>query len=147
MATKLAYMFEMLTVGFASLKGSKNIINTILLSIAIMLLYGFNAYIGFFTIGMQLYKPVTFEMGWIVMAISSIGVAIPTPGGTGSYHILASSTLVLLFGFSQEISLAYAFLTHIINYFLTILIAIIMFLVLNKQHLKLGKIVKVDLED
>lgn len=147
LANKSAYMFEMLTEGFASLKGTKNFIQTFLLSIAIMILYAFNSYIGFFTIGMEHIKPVTFEMGWILMAISSIGVAIPTPGGTGSYHILATSTLVLLFGFNQEISLAYAFLTHIINYFLAIFISIVMFLILNKQHLKLGKIVKADLED
>ena len=147
LASKSAYIFEMLTEGFASLKGTKNFIYTFLLSIAIMFLYALNSYIGFFTIGMEHIKPVTFEMGWILMAISSIGVAIPTPGGTGSYHILATSTLVLLFGFSQEISLAYAFLTHIINYFLFILISIVMFLVLNKHHLKLGKIVKADLED
>jgi hypothetical protein len=147
LASKSAYIFEMLTEGFASLKGTKNFIYTFLLSIAIMFLYALNSYIGFFTIGMEHIKPVTFEMGWILMAISSIGVAIPTPGGTGSYHILATSTLVLLFGFSQEISLAYAFLTHIINYILFILISIVMFLVLNKHHLKLGKIVKADLED
>ena len=147
LANRAAYIFEMLTVGFASLKGTKNFILTILLSIGIMLLYAFNAYIGFFTIGMQHIKPVTLEMGWILMAISSIGVAIPTPGGTGSYHILATSTLVLLFGFSQEISLAYAFLTHIINYFLSIFISIVMFFILNKQHIKLRKIVTVDLED
>jgi hypothetical protein len=147
LANRAAYIFEMLTVGFASLKGTKNFILTILLSIGIILLYAFNSYIGFFTIGMEHIKPVTLEMGWILMAISSIGVAIPTPGGTGSYHILATSTLVLLFGFSQEISLAYAFLTHIINYFLSIFISIVMFFILNKQHIKLRKIVTVDLED
>ncbi len=147
LASKSAYVFEMLTQGFGSLKGTKNYIQTILLSIAIMLLYAFNSYIGFFTIGMQNIKPVTFEMGWIVMAISSIGVAIPTPGGTGSYHILATSTLVLLFGFNQEVSLAYAFLTHIINYFLIILISIIMFILLNNKHLKLRKIIKADLDE
>ena len=146
-AGRTAHIFEMLTEGFASLKGTKNYIQTIFLSIAIMLLYAITAYVGFLTIGMEHIKPVTFEMGWIVMAISSIGVAIPTPGGTGSYHILAKSTLVQLFKFTEEVSLAYAFLTHIINYFLSILFAVVMFLVLNKQHLKLNKIVKTDLED
>ena len=147
LANRAAHIFEMLTVGFASLKGAKNFIQTFLLSIAIMFLYAFTSYIGFFAIGMEHIKPVTFAMGWILMAISSIGMAIPTPGGTGSYHILATSTLVLLFGFTQEISLAYAFLTHIINYFLSIFISIVMFIWLNKQHLKLGKIVKVDLDE
>lgn len=147
LAAKAAYIFEMLTKGFASLKGSRNYLYTVLLSISIMLLYALGSYVGFFTLGMEHIKPVTFEMGWIIMSISSIGVAVPTPGGTGSYHILATSTLVLLFGFGQEISLAYAFLTHIINYFLFIFTALILFFLLNKQHLKLVKVIETDLDE
>jgi hypothetical protein len=86
--------------------------------------------------------PVTFSMGWVLMSISSIGVVIPTPGATGSYHALAISTLVLLFGFNETISAAYAFLTHIISYFLFIIIALIMFFLLNKQHASLLNIFK-----
>ena len=81
------------------------------------------------------------------MSISAIGVVIPTPGGTGSYHALAKSTLVLLFGFSEIISLAYAFLTHIITYFFYIFSALIIFFVLNKQHDKLLKVVETEIEE
>jgi glycosyltransferase 2 family protein len=91
---------------------------------------------------MQSGSNVTFAMGWIVMSISSIGVVIPTPGATGSYHALAKSTLVLLFGFGETISAAYAFLTHIISYFLFIIVALIMYFVLNKQHISLLNIFK-----
>jgi hypothetical protein len=93
-----------------------------------MLLYGLNSYVGFFTIGLQNIKPVSYEMGWIVMSISAIGVVIPTPGGTGSYHVLATSALVLLFGFGHDISLAYAVLTHGISYFLFIFSAVLVYL-------------------
>lgn len=105
----------MLVEGFSSLKGSNNYFISILLSVAIMLLYGFNSYIGFFALGME-DQPINFGMAWIVMSISSIGVMIPTPGGTGSYHTIAKSVLVLLFGFADTISLAYAFLMHIVSY-------------------------------
>ena len=142
-AHKLAYIFEMLTEGFSALKGTRNYLLTFLLTIMLLAVYALSSYIGFFTLDMQ---GVTYKMGWILMSISAIGVVIPTPGSTGSYHTLAKSTLVLLFGFPNTISAAYAFLTHIISYFLFILVALIIFFVLNKQHDNLIKVVKTDLD-
>lgn len=147
LASRAAHIFEMLTKGFTSLKGTRNYLLTILLSAAIMLVYALNSYIGFFTLGMQdMGIPVNFKLAWILMSISAIGAVIPTPGGTGSYHALAKSVLVF-FGFSLNISLAYAFLTHIISFFLIIFLALISFFLLNKQHLNLLKIVKPESDD
>ena len=96
---------------------------------------------------MQSMYKVTFEMGWILMSISAIGVVIPTPGATGSYHALAINTLVLLFGFGETISAAYAFLTHIISYFLFIVVALIMYFALDKQHSGIFNILKTNPDD
>jgi len=147
LADKLGYIFEMLIQGFTSLKGFKNYSYTILITIILLLAYALNAYVGFFMFDMGSDKEITFAMGWIVMSISSIGVVVPTPGATGSYHALAISTLVLLFGFGETISAAYAFLTHIISYFLFIIIAIIMFFLLNKQHTSLLNIFKTNTDE
>ncbi len=146
-AHQLAHIFEMLTEGFGSLRGTKNYILVFALSSLIMMLYALNAYIGFFTLGMQNIQPVNLKMGWVLMSISAIGVAIPTPGGTGSYHTLAKSALVLLFGFSEVVSLAYAFLTHIISYILFVVSAIIIYFVLNKQHENLIRVVETKLDE
>lgn len=143
---KVLHIFEMLTEGFTSLKGTRNYISTIILSSVIMIIYAFTAYIGFFTIGMERLQPVTFQMAWVLMSISSIGVVIPTPGGTGSYHALTSSSLVLLFGFGKEISLAYAVLTHGISYFLFIITALLIFFIFNKRHENLIKVVETEIE-
>ncbi|GBD86887.1 hypothetical protein BMS3Abin03_00811 [bacterium BMS3Abin03] len=143
-AHKLAHVFEMLTEGFSALKGTKNYLLTFLLTILLLAVYALSSYIGFFTLYMQ---PVTYEMGWVLMSIAAIGVVIPTPGGMGSYHTLAKSTLVLLFNFPETISVAYAFLTHIISYFLFIFIALIIFFIMNKQHDNIFKVVKADLDD
>lgn len=147
LAHKVGYIFQMLAEGFASLKGTKNYMLTIFLSVVIMLLYGLSSYIGFYTVGMEHIKPVTYAMAWVLMSISAIGVVIPTPGATGSYHTLAKSTLVLLFGFGEAVSLAYAFLTHIVSYFLFILTSLIFFFILNKQHDNLIKVVETDLDE
>jgi len=92
-------------------------------------------------------KPVTYEMGWVLMSIAAIGVIIPTPGATGSYHTLAKSTLVLLFGFGETVSAAYAFLTHIISYFLFIFTALFVYFVLINQKNRLIKVVETKLDD
>ncbi len=144
---KAAHIFEMLTCGFGSLKGKKNYLFTFLLSIAIMLLYALNSYVGFYTIGLEQFKPVSFEMGWIVMSISAIGVVIPTPGGTGSYHVLATTALVVLFGFNHDISLAYAVLTHGISYLLFIFSSLIIYFVIDKRHDNFFKVAENELDE
>jgi len=147
LAHKAAYIFDMMTVGFASLKGTKNYIYTFLLSALIMIVYALSAYIGFYTLGMQNIKPVTYAMAWVLMSISAIGVVIPTPGGIGSYEALSKAALVLLFGFGESISLAYALLTHVISYFLFIFTALLFFFALNKHHDNLIKVVETELEE
>lgn len=147
LAERLGYIFEMLIQGFTTLKGTKNFVLTFITSVLILLVYALTSYFGFFMLHMQSGSNVTFAMGWIVMSISAIGVVIPTPGATGSYHALAKSTLVLLFGFGETISAAYAFLTHIISYFLFIILALIMYFVLNKQHTSLLNIFKSNSEE
>lgn len=146
-ADKLIHIFDMLVEGFSSLKGSNNYFISIILSVAIMLLYGLNSYVGFLALGMDGLQPINFGMAWIVMSIGSIGVMIPTPGGTGSYHTIAKSVLVLLFGFDDTISLAYAFLMHIVSYLLFIFTALIVFFLLNKQNDNFIKVVETELSD
>ena len=141
-AEKLGYIFEMLNQGFTSLKGTRNYVLTIIASIVLLLIYALASYLGFFMLGMQADYSITYTMGWIVMSISAIGVVIPTPGATGSYHALAMSTLVLLFGFGETISAAYAFLTHVISYFIFIVVALIMYFSLNKEHSSLFNLFK-----
>jgi hypothetical protein len=147
LAERLAYILEMLIQGFTTIKGTKNLLLTFITSVIILLIYALTSYFGFFMLDMQSGNNITFSMGWIVMSISAIGVVIPTPGATGSYHALAKNTLVLLFGFGEIISAAYAFLTHIISYILFILVALIMYFALNKQHSSILNLFKTNSEE
>lgn len=146
LAHKAAHIFEMLTEGFQSLQGTKNYLLTFFLSVVIMLLYALSSFTGFFTLGMENTMDVSFGMAWVLMSISGIGVVIPTPGGTGSYHALAKAVLVL-FGFSEVISLSYAFLTHAISYVIFIITGLICFFILNKKHESLIEVVETGVND
>lgn len=146
-ADRLSYILQMLIEGFISLKGIKNQLATIFLSVVIIIVYAFTSYVGFLMIGLNELQPISFKMGWVVMSISAIGVVIPTPGSTGSYHTLAKSTLVFIYGFNETISAAYAFLTHIISYFLMIISALVIYFLLNKNRESLSDITKTHIED
>lgn len=147
LAERMEYIFEMLLQGFTALKGTKNYILTLVTTVIMILIYALTSYFGFFMLHMQSISEVTFAMAWIVMSISSIGVVIPTPGSTGSYHALAKNTLVLLFGFGETISAAYAFLTHIVSYILFILVALLMYFLLDKQHSNIFNLFKTNSEE
>jgi len=138
-AEKLAYIFEMLAEGFSSLKGTKNYIFAVLLTVIMMLLYAVNNYIGFYMLRMDEIQTVTFGMAWILMTISSFGVAIPTPGGTGSYHAFVLIVLVNLYGFSQEVSAAYALFTHFLTYLVFVLSAFAFIFIINKKRILNGE--------
>lgn len=139
LAGKVAYLFEMFAEGFSSIKSVKAVWITILLSILIMLIYGIASYFGFFVLKMDEIQPVNFAMGWVVMTIAAFGIVLPTPGGTGSYHLISMFVLVTLYGFSESIAFAYAFLTHIIGYGLFILTTIFVFNYHNYRLKKEGK--------
>jgi uncharacterized protein (TIRG00374 family) len=131
---KIIYIIQMLIEGLVSLRGLKNQLITLILSVIIVLIYATTSYVGLLMLGMDKLQPINFLMGWVVMSISAIGVIIPTPGSTGSYHTLAKSTLVFIYGFDETISAAYAFLTHIISYVMMILSAIFIYFFFNKKE-------------
>lgn len=112
-----------------------------------MLVYALNAYIGFYILGMQHIHEVTYGMAWVLMSISAIGVVIPTPGAIGSYEALCKAVLVLLFGFGDSISLAYALITHLISYFLFVILGLLSFFLLNRYHDNLIKVVETEMEE
>lgn len=50
--------------------------------------------------------------GWGIMIIGSLGVVVPSPGGTGSYHYITRETLTRLFSVDPTSAATYAVLTH-----------------------------------
>ncbi|HEX9006405.1 MAG TPA: lysylphosphatidylglycerol synthase transmembrane domain-containing protein, partial [Bacteroidota bacterium] len=84
------------------------------LSVLIWFLYVVMMYLAFFAFGLD--ATLNFGAAVVVLAISSIGTAVPTPGGTGSYHILVSQSLTRLFGVEPALALGYATITHAMNF-------------------------------
>ncbi len=133
-AEKLAYVFHMLIDGFNTVKNKKDFFIIVFLSAIIMLIYGLNSYAGFFMMKMENLQEVTFGMAWIFMTIGAFGVVIPTPGGTGSYHFISIFVLTTIFNFDNDISSAYAILTHLLTYIIFILFTVLSIYYINKKQ-------------
>ena len=133
-ANKLKNIFETLIIGLSSISGFRNIISISFFTILMLGLYAANTYVGFYMLGMEKNSTITYGISWVVMTISAFGVMIPTPGGTGSYHLISIFALTQLFGFNYEISAAYAIITHLISYILCILSSVFLIYLINKKR-------------
>lgn len=49
---------------------------------------------------------------WILLVLGAVGVALPAPGGLGSYHYITVLVMTRLFAVPQEAAATYAVLTH-----------------------------------
>ena len=75
-------------------------------------LYLLMAYIPFRMLNMTDAYALSLADGWIVMIFGALGVLVPLPGGTGSYHYITIQALVHLFAVNHEAAAAYAVLCH-----------------------------------
>jgi uncharacterized membrane protein YbhN (UPF0104 family) len=78
----------------------------------IWICYGLMAYLPLLILKMADPYDLSLLDGWCLMALGAIGVAIPSPGGTGSYHYITIQSLVWLFAVPRAPAATYAVLTH-----------------------------------
>ena len=95
--------------GFLFVKRPASFLMILFLSVVVWSLYIVMTYLAFFAFDLG---ELGFGAAIVVLAISSIGIAIPTPGATGSYHWFTAQTLVRLFHVPNELALSYATVTH-----------------------------------
>jgi uncharacterized protein (TIRG00374 family) len=122
--------------GFLFLKHPKKFLVIGVLSALIWTLYGAMTYAAF--LGFDQTKALGLRAAFVVLAIASIGVAIPTPGGTGTYHAFVSQTLLRLFAVDGAAALGYATVTHAAMYISTGLVGLY-FVV--RDHLRVSEVV------
>ena len=81
-------------------------------TVGIWLAYGLMAYVPLQLLGMT----DRYELGvidaWALMNVGAIGMSLPSPGGTGSFHYVTVQAFVLLFGVPESPAATYALLTH-----------------------------------
>ena len=135
---RIAELVERLTHdfldGFLFLKQPKHFLLLLVQSIAVWYLYICMVHSAFFAFDLNL----DFNAAIVIQAISSIGIAVPTPGGAGSYHMFASQSLSKLFGVPGEVALSYATVTHGFGFIGIMIIGLYFFF---KDHIKVREAV------
>lgn len=114
LAAKFERAFHSFLDGFLFVKRPGSFVAIVALSALVWFLYIVMTYLAFFSFGLE--NHLGFGAAVVVLAISSIGVAIPTPGATGSYHWFTAQTLVRLFQVPNEVALSYATVTHAVGF-------------------------------
>lgn len=65
---------------------------------------------------LMLDMPARYDLGLIdafaIMVFGSLGIAVPAPGGTGSYHYIIKLSLMHVFGIDAGEAIMYAILAH-----------------------------------
>ncbi|HYE97009.1 MAG TPA: lysylphosphatidylglycerol synthase transmembrane domain-containing protein [Rubricoccaceae bacterium] len=98
--------------GLASVLRSRRRVGIVLTSIATWLCYGLMAYFPLRMLGIAQAYGLGLVDAWALMNVGAIGIALPSPGGTGSFHYVTIQTLVHLFGVDAAPAATYALLTH-----------------------------------
>jgi uncharacterized protein (TIRG00374 family) len=92
----------------------------ILYTALIWFCYILMSFIPFWMFNLQQAYGLGMLQAVIITVVSSIGMAMPSPAGLGTYEYLVKKTMVIMFGVPAVTSLAYATITHALTILLVI---------------------------
>ncbi|HET8864170.1 MAG TPA: lysylphosphatidylglycerol synthase transmembrane domain-containing protein [Gracilimonas sp.] len=124
--------------GVLAIRELKNWPLFIFYSILIWVFYISMTYIGFFMFDMQGEFGLGFTEATVLTVVSAVGIAIPTPGGIGTYHLFITKALFIFYAVPEATGLAYATIAHAATLLLVMivsptLLAIDKFVVMKKE--------------
>ncbi len=79
-------------------------------SLLIWALYFLTAYLGFFALTAT--SHLSPMAGLTLLAVGSLGILAPVPGGIGTYHFITIATLTQLYAIAPEPATSYAYISH-----------------------------------
>ena len=127
--------------GFLFLKEPKSYFTIGMLSVIVWGLYIVMMYLPFYAFGLTERYSLGMGAAMVVQAISSIGIVIPTPGGTGPYHYFTIQTLTRLYGVDDELARSYATVTHAVGFIGVTLVGMFYFL---RDRLHMSEVMRQD---
>ncbi|WP_457653874.1 lysylphosphatidylglycerol synthase transmembrane domain-containing protein [Rhodocaloribacter sp.] len=98
--------------GLRTLIHTKRPVMMVFSTLAIWFCYVLMAYLPLVILRMTEPYHLSLLDAWGIMVLGAVGVAIPSPGGMGSYHYITIETLTNLFGVPVSPAASYAILSH-----------------------------------
>ena len=133
-------MFRKLQLGFGAIRSLRQVLLVLVYTALIYLLYLLPLYMMFFAFESGQSGQATMFAALEIWAVTALGFAIaPTPGAFGVFHVTARIALMKFAAFSEADAVAYATLTHFVNYLIPIALGIYY---LTTRGLSFGSLVK-----
>lgn len=82
----------------------------------------------FWFVTLALHRPLPFDSSYFVTGISTVGLAIPTPGGVGGFHKACQIVLTTFYKFDIDSSIAVALLFHLVGTAPVVITGVLLFL-------------------
>ncbi len=133
---KLRTIFYEFIFGVKSIRKVNNIKKFTLLTISLWFFYVLSIYCCFYSIAET--SQLTFVDAISVMAIGSIGVVAPVPGGIGAYHFIVKTLLNTIYHIDSNAALSLATISHAVQLFTILILSGLSFILIFRQsHLKI----------
>lgn len=76
---------------------------------------------------LAVHAPLPYDSSFFVTGVTTVGLAIPTPGGIGGFHKACQLVLTHFYGFTVDASVAVAVLFHVIGTLPVLITGLILF--------------------
>jgi len=83
----------------------------------------------FLLVGVAMHRPLPFDSSFFISGTTTVGLAIPTPGGVGGFHKVCQLILTTFYDFDIDSSVAAALLFHIVGTIPVVVTGLILFAV------------------
>lgn len=114
---RILAMFAELQKGFRSLRTPAQILQTVLYTVVMYVLYLLPMYVMLFAFPDEVGSGSALMDAGKILALTSLAFAVaPTPGAFGVFHVTARVAVMNICGFSYANAVAYAAITHFVNY-------------------------------
>jgi uncharacterized protein (TIRG00374 family) len=114
-------LFLSFSAGVAALRSPRLLIRIVVLSLLAWLTIALATWIGVRSVGAE----ISFPAMLVILPMLALGVAVPTPGGAGSYHG-AMKLGLMLFGVGEAVAVSAGILMHLVITIPVILLGVVL---------------------
>jgi glycosyltransferase 2 family protein len=138
-AGKIESLIRAFIEGLLVIKDPKNYLYIFITTVLLWAAYSFQWYVPFYSFNMVHDYSLTLISALMLNVIVAIGIMIPVPGSTGTYHAFCIQSLTGLFLVHSATAAAYATVTHAVGMIGITIVGLYFFL---KDNMKLSSITK-----
>lgn len=119
----LLRFIETFSLGLGVLKDPANLAIATVLSLALWINICLALWCGALAFGVA----VPFGATFLLVGFLTVGVAVPTPGAVGGYHVMYALALTMLFGVEENVAKTAALVNHAIAFVPVSLLGVVLF--------------------